>query len=355
MIHHRTPEFDAILKRVLFNLKKIFFSHQDVYIFSSTGSGGMEALIVNVLNPGDEVLSVVSGKFGERWADMAETFGARVTRFPIPWGERFPLDQFEDILIKKPFSAVLTQACETSTGAAHPIAKMGDIVRKTQNKNCLFLVDGITALGAYPLPMDDWNIDGLVGGSQKAFMLPTGLSFVCLSDRAWEKAEQVKTPRFYFDLRKEREANKRSETYFSSSVAHIRALDWVLSDLLSRGIADHFKPIERRCLFTRTFCSRLGLSLFPQSPSLSLTALRLPPDLDGQKIRSRLESEFAITVMGGQDQLKGKILRIGHMGYIKNIEMIRLIKALSQVLQSEGWAFPPFDEKELVSWWENNE
>lgn len=355
MIHHRTPEFDGILKTCLANLKKVFFTDQPAYILSSTGSGGMEALLVNTLNPGEKVLCVVSGKFGERWADMAEVFGAEVTRIHVPWGESVSLEVFEKNLRSQSYSAVITQACETSTAVAHPIEALSQLIRKYQDENCLFLVDGITALGAYPLPMEDCQIDGLVGGSQKAFMLPTGLSFVCFSKRAWKKIELVKTPRFYFDIRKERDANSKGETFFSSSVAHIRALDWVLKDLMTRGFQKHFQDIANRAQFTREFAQRLGLGLYSKSPSNSLTAVNIPEGLDGQKIRSRLESEFKITVMGGQDQLKGKILRIGHMGYIQKDEMNRFMTSLAQVLHSEGFSAPTLSQEDFSNWWKDRE
>lgn len=323
MIHHRTPEYDLIFKRVLENLKMVFQTKNAVFVHPSTGSGGMESLLVNTLSPGDEVLAIISGKFGERWAEMAEVFGMKTHRLHIAWGESISTAQLEEFLQgHSNIQAVLCQACETSTAVLHPIEAMGQVIARFPST--LFLVDGITALGALPLPMDAYQIDGLVGGSQKAFMLPTGLSFVSFSEKAWKKIENSKTPKYYFDIRREQKANKNGESFFSGPVPLVKALDWVLKYVLSYGIQRHFEIIRSRAEATREFYHSLGLSLYSQSPSDSLTAICAPQGVDGQKWRSLLEQKFNITVMGGQDQLKGKILRIGHMGYITQNEMKRL-------------------------------
>lgn len=331
MIHHRTPEFDVILKRVLAKMKDIFQTREDVYLLSSTGSGGMEALLVNVLSPGDKILAIVSGKFGERWAEMAQVFGADIHLLQVPWGEPVSVAEVSDWLKQNPDTrAVLCEACETSTGVAHPIEDLARVV--SLYPETLLLVDGITALGAYPLPMDAWGIDGIVAGSQKAFMLPTGMSFIAFSKKAAQFFASAKCPRFYFDVRKEKKANANGETFFSSNVALVRALDVVLDLILSEGLDKHFARIHRRAEFTRIFAQQLGFTLFAKSPADSVTALRVPPATDGQKIRAHLEEVHNITIMGGQDQAKGKIIRIGHMGYIQDHEMLRLIECLGKTL-----------------------
>lgn len=333
MIHHRTPEFDKILARVLEGLKAVFATKQRVFMHTSTGSGGMESLLVNTLSPGDKVIAVVSGKFGERWAQIAETYGAQVIPLNVEWGHAVKPAALEELLNKHPATRlVLTQACETSSAVLHPIRELAALVKP--RPRTLLLVDGITAVGALPLPMDEWGIDGLVAGSQKAFMLPTGLSFVSLSEKAWKVAETATTPRFYFDLRKERRANESGETLFSSPVPLIRALDWVLSDVAARGgWSALYRIIERRAAMTREFARLAGLELYSRAPSASLTALTMPEGVDGQKVRARLEAQFQITVMGGQDQAKGKIIRIGHMGHVTDAEMMRLFDRLGRVMQ----------------------
>lgn len=332
MIHHRTPEFDQILARVLKRLKSVFQTEQDCFLLSSTGSGGMEALLVNTLAPGDKVIGIDSGKFGERWCEMAKVFGAELITHKVPWGKAVNPADIAELLKKNPDTKiVMTQACETSTGVKHPIEALGKIV--SQYPECLFLVDGITALGAFPLPMDQWQIDGLVGGSQKAFMLPTGLSLFSFSKKAWTKIEKNPQPRFYFDVRKEKKANASGETFFSSNVTLIRALDVVLELIEQTGLEGLFAEIAERARWTREMGKDLGFAVYAEAPAESVTALQVPAGIDGQKIRALLESKFNITIMGGQDQAKGKIIRIGHMGYIQKKDLEDLKSGLSQVLK----------------------
>ena len=332
MIHHRTPEFDKILARVLAGLKTIFQTTQNVYMHSSTGSGGMESLLVNVLSPGDTVIAIVSGKFGERWAQMAEVFGMKVITHNVAWGEAVKVADIEALLKKHPETrAVLCQACETSTAVTHPIRELAALTASLPNT--LLLVDAITALGAFPLPMDEWKIDGIVAGSQKALMLPTGLSFVAFSKKAESFFDKATCPRFYFDIRREKKANASGETFFSSSVSLVRALDVVLNLIEKQGLEKLFAANHRRAEATRIFAQKLGFDLYAKAPSDSVTALLVPTNMDGQKIRSYLEEKFNITIMGGQDQAKGKIIRIGHMGYIQDPEMLRLIECLGLTLQ----------------------
>lgn len=331
MLHHRTPEFDKILARTLQNIKKIFQTEQSVYLISCTGSGGMEALLVNTCSPGDKIIAINSGKFGERWAEMARVFGLNVIEEKVNWGSAVEVKRVEELLSQHPDTrAVLCQACETSTAVRHPIEKIAQLTKPLPNT--LLLVDAITALGAYSIPMDAWGVDGLVGGSQKAFMLPTGMSFVSFSQKAWGFVKTAKLPRFYFDVREEDKANKKGETWFSSNVAIIRALDWVLSDIFSKGLPKHFAEIERRAAMTRHFGERLGFKLYSQAPAASVTALQVPEGIDSQKVRTQLEQEKNITIMGGQDQLKGKVLRVGHMGYITDDDMLRLFVGLKELV-----------------------
>lgn len=350
MIHHRTPEFDKILAETLNKIKLVFKTQEPVYLLTSTGSGGMEALLVNTLSPGENVLCLVSGKFGERWAQMAKTFGLNVEEMIIPWGEVVDLDILEKKLSEKNYTALLTQACETSTGVLHPIEGISKVLSRLEVKNQhrpLLMIDGITALGALPLPMDAWQIDGLVGGSQKAFMLPTGMSLLSFSKRAQERFETARIPRFYFDIRKEQKANAAGETYFSSNVALIKALNFVLSEMATKGIEVLFNENQRRADFTSELMSLLGLKSFAKIKSPSLTAIQMPEGIDGQKVRADLEKKFNITVMGGQDQAKGKIIRVGHMGYIQDHELLHFSEALYEVLQTHGIKLP-LEKKELL-------
>lgn len=335
MIHHRTPEFDGILKSVLADLKNLFVTQEKIFILSSTGSGGMEALLINVLKPKAKVLAVISGKFGERWAEMAETYGAEVHKMNVPWGEAVKPADVKSFLEKNPDTEiVLTQACETSTATVHPIKELAQIVAQSK---ALFLVDAITALGAMPLPMDEWQIDGVVAGSQKAIMLPTGLSLISFSQKAWEKIKTNNTPRYYFDVRKEAAANDKGETFFSSNVTLIRALSFVLKGIKAQGLEHLYKTIQRRANYTRSMAKHLNLEVYSKNPSDSVTALSLPQVFNGVEFRSHLEAKYNVTVMGGQDQLKGKIIRLGHMGYITDQDLHQTTERLATGLNDFGF------------------
>ena len=349
MTHHRTPEFDLILQRVLFNLKFFFQTENPVFIHTSTGTGGMESLLVNLISRGDEVLVVVSGKFGERWADMAEAFGGKVHRLNVPWGQAVEPSEVEDYLrTNKNTKMVLCQATETSTATAHDIETLGRIVAATP---ALFLVDGITAVGAYDIRMDEWHIDGLVAGSQKAVMLPTGLSFVALSKKAWAVAEHSTCPKFYFDLRKEWKANLNGETLFSTSVLLIKALDYVLARMLEIGLTRHYLQLRRRAEFTRIMAGHMNLELYSERPSDSVTALKLPENINGVDLRNQIEKKYHLTIMGGQDQAKGKILRIGHMGYILDEHMIETMYRISLALHDLGYPVQPEQiKRDSIAW-----
>ena len=336
MIHHRTPEFDQILKSVLSDLKTLFATNEKVFILTSTGSGGMEALLINVIKPQSKVLAIISGKFGERWAEMAEVFGAKVHKLNVPWGSAANPGDVKKFLDENPDTEiVMSQACETSTATVHPIQELSVIVAQTK---ALFLVDAITALGAMPLPMDQWQIDGLVAGSQKAIMLPTGLSLISFSQKAWEKIKTNPTPRYYFDVRRELAANDKGETFFSSNVTLIRALAFVLKDIKTQGLETLYKTIKRRADYTRTMAKTLNLEVYSKAPSDSVTALSLPANFDGAKFREHLEKNYNVTVMGGQDQLKGKIIRLGHMGYITDQDLHQTTERLAAGLNDFGFS-----------------
>ncbi|MBC7467401.1 MAG: alanine--glyoxylate aminotransferase family protein [Bdellovibrio sp.] len=349
MIHHRTPEFDQILSHALSGLKFLFQTKQPVLMHTSTGSGAMESALVNLLNPGDEVLAIVSGKFGERWAEMAEIFGGKVSRLNVAWGSGVHAEDVRTYLKNNPqIKIVMTQACETSTATVHDIKLLGEIVSETE---ALLLVDGITAVGAYPMPMDAYKIDALIAGSQKGIMLPTGLSFICLSEKAWAKAQTAKTPRYYFDLRKELKANQNGETLFSSPVPLVKSLEYVLSMIQKTGFDLHFKEIKRRADFTRAIGQKMGLTLYSKSPSDSVTAFNLPADIKGVELRAHLEKKYFVTVMGGQDQAKGKILRLGHMGYILDADMINTMELLALALADFNFNVNPADVRRMSEAW----
>ncbi len=334
MEHHRTPGFEELLTNVWADLAWVFQSPSAPLILTATGTGAMEASVANLLSPGERVLCVDSGKFGDRWATIAEGLGARVHRFSVPWGSSLDLDEFERLVKENNFDFVMSQVCETSTATIHPIKAMAALIH--QHSSALFLVDAITGLVNVELPMTDWGLDVVLAGSQKVFGLPTGLAFVALSERAWTKQKTATTPKFYFDFLKERQANMRGETAFSASVTLIRALAEALKLFRTWGLSRVRKRSERLALGTRELACDLGLDVFSQSPSPSVTALTLPTLIDGKKFRLTLEEKFNIVVMGGQDQLMGRILRIGHMGAVTNEDMLTLSRGLFECLNLFG-------------------
>lgn len=329
MIHHRTPEFEKILVDVLVRLPQVFGTQERVFIQTATGSGGMESSLVNTLSRGDKVLCVVAGKFGERWRAMAQEIGCNVVSYDVPWGEAAVPTKIQSLLQEHPDTrAVLIQACETSTGVLNPIQEIGAIIGKLPNT--LLILDAITACGVTPLAMDAWGIDVMVAASQKAFMLPTGLSFLAFSKKSWKFVETATTPRFYWDVRTEKKSNLANQTHFSSVVPLIRGLQKVLDLILVNG------TIDGNILKSRTLakgievgCQKLGFTLYAKVPSPSVTALVIPEGIQGAKLPDHLEGKYRITVAGGQDSLKGKILRISSMGFIKPADILRVIEALA--------------------------
>ncbi len=335
MLHHRTPEFKRVLKNVSEKLKDVFETKQPVFMHTSTGTGAMESAIVNTLSPGDDVLVVVSGKFGERWADMVKQFGLNVHPLLVEWGNAVDPQEIEKQLALHPtIKAVFSQYCETSTATVHPIRDIASIVRK--RSETLLIVDAITAVGAMELKMDEWGLDVVIGGSQKAFMLPTGLSFIALSEKAWGFNQKSRLPKYYWDLRTEKKSLEKGETHFSSAVATIRALEISLQFLTGEQKTQTLARIKKLAKATREMSKPLGLQIYSKFPSASVTALLTPGEIDSQKLREHIEKEYNLTLMGGQDQLKGKILRIGHLGYITDDDMAATTEILYLALKDLG-------------------
>lgn len=339
MIHHRSEAFQLILKESLELLRHVFQTSQPVMILSAAGSGAMEAALVNVLSPGDEALFIVSGKFGERWLKMGKTFGINCRVLETPWGSATQPHELAAALAQYPeVKAVFSQVCETSTAVVHPIKELSEVVR-SHHPTALFVVDAMTAMGAMELPMDKWKLDVVVSGSQKAFMLPAGLSFIALSERAWLAYEKCRMPKFYFDLGPELKANKGNETRFSSGVALIRGLHSALKESFAgNGLSRSIHRSQTLAKATREIFIHYGWKIYAQAPSNSVTAAWIPEELQDKKIGSLLLKKFNIYVAGGQDSLKGKIIRVGHLGHITDEDQLFFAKSLGLVLQECGWA-----------------
>ncbi len=335
IIHHRAPDFLPVLNAAKKGLQWLYQTKNDVLILCATGTGGMVGSVNNFLTAGDDVLVVNGGKFGERWTKICQAYGMKVEEIIVEWGSAVKPQQVEAALKKNPkIKAVFVQANETSTGVYHDIKSLAAVVKKT---DALFVVDAISALVAHDLRTDEWGIDVMVGGSQKGVMLPPGLAFVSVSDKAWKMADAAKTPKFYFNFKKERENLAKNQTNFTSAVTLIIGLNSCLTMLKEEGLENMFARHEKLAKATRAAAGALGLRLFPkESPSNALTAIEAPAGVDGQAIYKNLREKYGITGAGGQDKLKGKIFRIAHLGYADTFDVITAVAGVEMVLKGLG-------------------
>ncbi len=338
LMHHRGVEFKALFDEVIDGLKYFFQTSGTVVSLTSSGTGAMEACVVNLISPGDKVLSVSGGKFGERWGQLCETYGADTSILTVPWGQAVEPDAIKKYLQENSdIKAVLLTHSETSTGVAADLQRISEIVH--EHSDALVIVDSITSAGVLPFKMDEWGIDVAVTGSQKGLMIPPGLAVVALSSRAWERVEQTTTPRFYFDLRKEQAALEKSATAWTPAITLYMGLREALRMIREKGLENMWTSYALLAHATRQGVQALGLELFAKSPSDSLTAVQVPASMDGLKVVSHLRTAYGITVAGGQAQLKGRIFRVSHMGYYDALDMVAMASALELTLRDFGWEF----------------
>ncbi len=337
IVHHRTEEFKQLFLGIHQDLKYVFQTRQEVLILASSGTGAMEASVVNLHSPGDEVLTINGGKFGARWGQMAQTYGLKVTTLEVEWGQAVDPALVAQALEENPnIKTVFATFSETSTGVLTDVETLAKIT--SRRPQVLLVVDAITASGVLPLPMDEWGVDVVVSGSQKAFMLPPGLGFIALSEKAWQRTESATLPRYYFDLVKERKSQSKGQTAYTPAISLIIGLKEVLELLKKEGLEQVFARHQRLARATRAAVTALGLELLaPDSPSPALTAVKAPPDMDAGKIVKRLSQKYGVTIAGGQDHLKGRIFRISHLGYVNNFDVIIAISALEMVLKELGY------------------
>lgn len=337
IIHHRSPDFLPILDAAKKGLQWLYQTKNDVLILCSTGTGGMVGAVNNFFNKGDSVLVINGGKFGERWTKICHSYGLKVDELIVEWGYSVKPEAVEDRLRKnKKIKGVFVQASETSTGVYHDIEALGKIVKK--NDDTLFIVDAISALVAHDLRTDEWGIDIMVGGSQKGVMLPPGIAFVSVSEKAWVKAETSKMPRFYFNFKKERENLSKNQTNFTSPVTLIIGLNESLKILQSEGLQSIFNRHSMLANAMRRAILALGLELYPkESPSNAVTAIETPKGIDGQAVYKNLREKYGIAAAGGQDKAKGKIFRIAHLGYADRFDVITAIAGIEMVLKGMGY------------------
>lgn len=337
IMHHRDPAYEELFAEVREGLKYVFQTKQEVLVLVSSGTGAMEAAVSNTLSLGDEVLVVRGGKFGERWAEICEAYGVNVTPIDVTWGEAVDPAQIKMALDAKPtIKAVLVQASETSTGVMHPIKEIAEIVK--ERPNTILIVDAISALGVFDLPMDKWGLDVVVSGSQKAFMLPPGLAFIALSEKAWGFVERSNLPKFYFNLKEELAMAQKNQSQFTPAISLVVGLREALRMLKEEGLENVFRRHERLARATREAVKALGLELLaPTSPSNALTAIKAPAGVDGKKLKKNFEDQYGLIIAGGQSQLKGKIIRIAHIGYFQPLDIIQAVTALELVLKGMGY------------------
>ncbi|MFH0918579.1 MAG: alanine--glyoxylate aminotransferase family protein [Candidatus Omnitrophota bacterium] len=338
IIHHRTPQFQEILKEASLGLKWAFQTSNDVFIISSSGSGAMEAAVINLLSAGDTALVVQGGKFGERWTEIAKAYGINPEIIDVEWGKAVSPAEIGKRLKSNPqIKAVFTTLCETSTGVDNDIQAIAAVVKET---SAVLVVDAISGLGAVDLKTDAWGVDVVVAGSQKGLMLPPGLGFICLSPKAWKLVEASKSSRYYLDLRKAKKALDKNDTPFTSSITLIIALNESLKMMQQDGLENIFKRHRVMADATRAALKALGLELFaPTAASDGVTAAKVPAGIDGEKLVKTMRDTYGVTIAGGQEELKGKVFRIAHMGYIAEPDIIMGLSCLEKVLTQMGYKF----------------
>ena len=336
IIHHRAPAFMDILAKVREDLKYLFQTEQEVLMFAATGTGAMEGAVTNTLSPGDTALVAEAGKFGERWGELCRVYGINVDLIKIEWGQAVDPQEVARRLDANPATkAVFVQANETSTGVQQPVKELA-AVTKTR-PGVILVVDAISALGGYLLPMDEWGIDVLVAGSQKAMMLPPGMAFAALSPKAWEFAKTSKCPKYYFDFAKQLKSQQKNQTAYTSAVTLTLGLQQVMGWIRERGLEKIFAQNKKLSAAAKAAVKAMGMELYSkQYPSDVLTAVLAPAGIDGQKVVAKMR-EKGIWIAGGQAEAKGKIFRIAHMGFIDEQDLLATIGALEIVLNDLGY------------------
>jgi aspartate aminotransferase-like enzyme len=334
-IHHRTEDFRNIYRATLADLKEVMGTSNDLLVLVSSGTGAMESAVSNLFSRGDKVIVCSAGKFGERWVEMAKAFGLEATVLKAEYGDTVKPEQVEAALAATPgVRGVFVQASETSTGAQHDIRAMGQAIAKT---DAIFVVDAITGLGTMPIDIEGWGLDVVVGGSQKAFMIPPGIAFLSISAKAWAFAETANLPHFYFDLRKEKKNAALGESSWTPNTSLVIALNAALKYIKSVGMDKLVENAQLLARATRTAAVELGLELFaPASPCSSVTAIKAPAGMDSSVIVKEFRSRFGAIIANGQGSMKGKIFRIAHLGYFDFADLFGVIAELEIILAANG-------------------
>ena len=339
IMHHREPEFEKIFAEIREGLKYLFQTKNEVLIFTSSGTGAMEGAVSNVLSKGDKAIVIRGGKFGERWGEICKAYGIEVIPIDVEWGKAVDPKKIKELLESDPsVRAIYTQASETSTGVRHPIQAIADLVKRYEDK--VIVVDAVTGIGVFNIPTDAWGLDVVISGSQKALMLPPGLSFATLSDKAWKLTEKSTLPKYYFDFKKELKNTKKNQSSYTPAISLFVGLKETLHMIRKEGLEAVFRRHEKLAEATRQAVKAIGLELYaPDSPSSAVTAVKIPEKIDGEKLKDLFFERFGITVAEGQDRAKGKIIRIAHLGYYERLDMVMVISALEMLLKEMGYPF----------------
>ncbi len=340
LVHHRGPAFKEIFGEVLEGLQWAHQTEGDVLALTCSGTGGFESAMSTFTSPGEKVLFVSGGKFGERWGEMASAFGMEAVEIAVEWGQPADPEAIRAVLQEHPEAAMLTiSASETSTGVYHPMEAIAEVMREFPD--VLFAVDGITAVGIHPLPMDELGIDVMVSGSQKAFSIPPGLAFVAVSDKAWRRAETHGHPRYYFDLTRERAKQRAGQTAFTPAISLVIGLQDVLRSMREEGLEGIWERHSALAEATRAGGVAAGMTVFPARPAHGVSALSVPDGVSAPELVARLRDHYGITVAGGQEQLKPHLVRIGHMGHADRSDVVVALSALESALGDLGHVVSP--------------
>jgi aspartate aminotransferase-like enzyme len=334
-MHHRTEDFRKVYKSVLSGLKEVMQTQNDVIVLVASGSGAMEASIQNCFSCGEEVLVLTAGKFGERWTALTKAYGLKPTVIEEPYGSVVKPEQVAAALEANPnIRGVFVQASETSTGAAHDIEGMAKVIRA---HGALFVIDAITGLGTMPLKIDEWGLDIVIGGSQKAFMIPPGLAFLSVSEKAWKRMDEAKNARFYFDLKRERKNAVNGESAWTPAVSLLLAMDEALKYIRNLGMDNLIKNAQMLATATRAAATALGLELFSgNNPGSSVTAIRAPQGMDSSVIVKDFRNRFGSIIANGQGTMKGQIFRVAHLGYFDFADLFAMVAELEIILAANG-------------------
>ncbi|MGH7136371.1 MAG: pyridoxal-phosphate-dependent aminotransferase family protein [Pirellulales bacterium] len=333
-IHHRTDDFRKLYKQVLADLKEVLKTSNDVLVLVSSGSGGLEAATQNFFSPGDEVLVCSAGKFGERWVEIMRAWGMKATVLTAPYGEAVQPEAVEKALAQnKKLKGVFAQASETSTGTQHDVKSMGLAIKKT---DAIFVVDAITGIGTMPLDIDAWGLDVIVGGSQKAFMIPPWLAFLAIGPKAWALADSATSPHYYFDLKREKKTAASGESAWTPSIALLLAFAEALKYIKAIGMDKLVENAQLLAKATREAMKTLGLELFSSSPASSVTAVKPPAGMDSGVIVKEFRTRFNAIITNGQGSMKGQIFRLAHLGYFDFHDLFAIVAELELILAAQG-------------------